>query len=344
LQTDLKIGYAFSRELWLYHYGVYYKLLSNRQLWVGLLYRNEIGHRPTILNPPRFNPTMWNLFDKTDPLDYYRMKGFRVQVDAGLIKQTTLSLAYQDFRQFSESNTTDYSIFGRNHEYRGNPAIIDGTLRSICVGFSYDSRPRARIKGKDALKNLPLFTGFAVGAEVASPELIENDFDFVRYSLSARHTGRVILPGLASLEIYAGGSSRILPPQMYFTVDYTYKVAGEGMFYRTVGSKNFSGNRVAALYLSNDFGPWFFQKSGLPLVRQIPLSISIHGGAFWTDFRHHAVQAGDDEIATAPRAYSELGFSIGRILIRPLSYRLSFTWQLSHYDTNRFAFCLGFDL
>ena len=291
-----------------------------------------------------FNPTWFNLLFKSDPLDYYREKGFAFQVSAQLMKQTQMRVKYNDFQQFSENINTNYSLFEKNKEYRENPAIDDGTLRSISVTINYDSRPLAKIKGKDYIKNLKLYTEFGIGMEVASPSLIDNDFDYMRYFLHVKHSGHIILPGVACVELYAGSSDRILPSQKYYTVDFTYKIVGDGMYYRTAWDNNFAGDRVAALYFSNDFGPWLFQQSGLPLVRNIPFSISFFGGMFWTDFRNRPARIIDDNIVTAQRAYSEIGFSIGRIELPPAIYRLDFAWQLSQYDTHKFAVCLGLDL
>ncbi len=337
-----KLGRAFSRELWRYRSVAYYRLSDRPEVWTGMRVRDEITSRPTILNSPRFNPTMWNLFGKNDPLDYYRERGFLAYVSAGLTKKTTFDVMYQDCRQSSEAKTTEYSFTMQDDTYRDNPAILQGTLRSLATYLRYDSRPHAKIKGREAIKNTKLFTLAEAGVEAASPDLIDNDFDFVRYYVRLKHTGHVVLPGIATLDSYVGASSRSLPPQRYFTVDFTYKFVSEDMFFKTVGGSNFSGNRAAALYLSNNFGPWLFRKSGLPLIKQIPLSLSIYGGAFWTDFRNHPAQSGDEAIRIAPKAYSEIGFAIGRI--PPFNNRLTFTWQMSDYDTNRFQFGLGIDL
>ena len=100
--------------------------------------------------------------------------------------------------------------------------------------------------------------------------------------------------------------------------------------------------RHIALYLANDFGRWLFRQSRLPLIKHIPLSVTIYGGAFWTDFRGHPAQPGDAEVNIASKAYTEIGFGIGRI--PPLNLKFTFTWQLSDYDTNDFNFGFGFGL
>jgi hypothetical protein len=342
MELEIKTGYAFSRKHWQHHYTVAYRLWDRRRIYVGVGYRDEIRHRPVILASPGFNPASWNLFSKADPLDYYLERGIALYVAADLIRKARAWLIYRDYRQSSEVNNTEYSFFDRHKEYRSNPGIVDGKLRSFSTKLKYDSRGRARIKGREAILSSPLYTQLEIGAEVASPDVVDNDFDFVRYYSHLKRTGSSPLPGLTTIEVFVGGSDRTLPPQKYFTVDYTYRFLGEGMFFRTVGENNFAGSRVAALYLANDFGTWFFQQSRLPLIKRIPLSLTLYGGAFWTDFRGHPAQPGDEEVNTASKAYSEIGFGIGRI--PPLNLKFTFTWQLSDYDTNNFTTGLGFGL
>lgn len=351
MQTEFRTGYAFSRKLWQYGLAVAYKISLVPRIWLGLSYRDEMTHRPTILNshhfnttPRRFNPAFWNLIDKADPLDYYREESIRPYAIASLTNHTDLVVSYRKARQYSEENHTDFSILARDKHYRTNPAIVNGTLRSFTADIRYDSRPPVRIKGKEAIRLSPLSTIASFGAEITSPELTDSDFDFIRYYAHTQHSGKTILPGVTTLELFAGGSEGTLPPQEFFTVDFTYKFFGEDMFYKTVGAHNFSGDCAAAWYISNNFGHWIFRRSGLPLIKDIPLSISIYGGMFWTDFRNHAPEPDDDAVDTAEHPYSEIGFSLGRIRIPPVSYKVTFTWQLSNHDTNKFAFGLGLQI
>jgi hypothetical protein len=111
------------------------------------------------------------------------------------------------------------------------------------------------------------------------------------------------------------------------------------MDFKTLGETNFKGSRAAYYYINHDFGKWLFRESGLPLIKDIPFSLSIYGGSFWTDFDDHPIMPGDDPVRIAPRMYSEIGFGMGQI--PPLSMRLFFSWQLSDYDTHRFTLSVG---
>ena len=75
------------------------------------------------------------------------------------------------------------------------------------------------------------------------------------------------------------------------------------------------------------------------MIRDIPFSVGVFGGAFWTDFKNHTAQVGDDLICVSPKAYSEIGFQIGRI--SPLSFTVDFTWRLSDHNTEKFSLDIG---
>jgi hypothetical protein len=102
-----------------------------------------------------------------------------------------------------------------------------------------------------------------------------------------------------------------------------------------MADKNFSGSRAVCLYFNHDFGRRLFQKSGLPVIENIPISISVYGGMFLSDFEYHPGALMITNATIAQKSYREIGFGIRELL--PLHIRFDFTWQLSDFDTNRFA-------
>jgi hypothetical protein len=136
-----------------------------------------------------------------------------------------------------------------------------------------------------------------------------------------------------------------VPPQRYVTVDFgmqtlTYQRNG----FNTLREANYTGTRGALVAVQHDFDRLLFAKSGLPLIRQLPFTFSVHGGVFWTDFIDHLASPGDSLFATARKPYSELGFGLGNItpFLSPFNLAVHFTWQLSAYPTNRFRLGFGF--
>jgi len=338
-KLQLKSGYAFSGKYWQHYYGFVYTLSQHRKLTIGAEYHDEIRRRPTVISSSQTNPTFMAITNKTDPFDYYLEKGFHFSLTTKVVNRTKVTIAYQDYNQYSVSNNTEYSMFRETKKHRLNPAIVDGKLRSISGRFVYDSRARWKNKGEEWILFSPTYALFSIGAEVASPDFIENDFYFVRYHASLYRRQRIPGIGVSRIGVYAGASDKTLPPQKYFTVDFGAGVTDGKTYFKTLGEKNFSGSRALTVYAYHDFGRRLFRKSRLPLIKDIPFSLSVHGGAFWTDFKGHPTQPDDGDVRFARKPYSEIGFGLGKIT--PLDLKVYFTWQLSDYETNGFAFTIG---
>ncbi|UCE23657.1 MAG: carboxypeptidase-like regulatory domain-containing protein [Candidatus Zixiibacteriota bacterium] len=331
-----KSGYAFDARIWQHEYGFKYLFDKRRKISAGVIYRDEVRTRPTIFATPNGNATFMALLDKTDSYDYYREKGYSVAVGTKLWDKTRLTLSYNDFDHRSIQNNTEYSLFRISKEHRPNPAIVEGDLRSLEASFEYDSRQLFRSKGRDRKLESPSYTRFKLGAEYASSNLIDNDFDFTRYYASLRHTWRTFGWGRSALYLYAGASDRDLPPQKYFVVDFDAGLTERRLFMHTLSENNFGGSRVFAAYTSHYFGRKLFQKTGLPLIKSIPLSLGIYGGVFWADFKGNPHHPGDEDIRIAPTPYGEIGFSLGRFIPWGFfsGFALDFTWQLSAYNSD----------
>ncbi|MEW5924152.1 MAG: DUF5686 family protein, partial [Candidatus Zixiibacteriota bacterium] len=341
LDIAFKTGWAFEGEYWQHRYAVDYTISRQHYLKVGMEYRDLIERRPTIISSPAFNPTFFSLLNRYDNLDYYHERGFAFDIETKLLNQTRLLLGYRDFDQYSVSNNTTFSLMDNGEPHRINPGIEDGKLRAVNAQFTWDSRPLMKTKNRiTRLSALPSIV-FRAGVEYASPEFIDNDFEYSRYYLALERRQRTLGLGITSLSVYAGGSEKILPPQRYFTIDF----GGEDMVadrsFKTLGEHNFIGNRVGMIYMNHNFGQILFKKSGLPLIKDIPYSLCLHGGVFWTDF-HNQSQAPDDIFSmTASKPYGEIGFGIGQLPL--LNMKLIFTWQLSDYNTEDFSIDVGID-
>lgn len=341
LGIHLKTGWAFSREYWQHNYGFDYTLSERQRLKVGLEYHDEIVHRPTVISRENANYTFQAVTNKSNPFDYYLEKGFKLKLETKLLNHTRLALSFCDYDQFSVSNSTEYSLFRKNKKYRTNPPITDGKMRSIGVDFIWDSR--RLMKSKD--EEIPLYTRryiiLKVGVEYASSDFIDNDFDFRRYYVSIKHRQPTLGLGRSSILLYAGASDGALPPQRYFTVDFGDVMPGSGTTFETVGESNFAGNRVAVVYLEHDFGRILFRKSRLPLIRGFPYSLSVHGGQFWTEFKNHENQPGDEKVLTAGKPFQEIGFGLGNLPL--MNMKIRFTWKLSDHKAEIFSFGMDFE-
>ncbi len=345
LDVRLNTGYAFEAERWEHQYGLTYHLHRERRTTVGFDYLNRVVRRPTIMSNANRTYAFWSLMAMIDPLDYYRNEGFQVFASTKLVDYTSLSVTYRDFQQFSMPATTDYSVF-KNDSVRFNPAINDGKLRSVAAEFTFDSRKLLKNKRRFERIDSPQYSLFKAGIEYASPDFIDNDFDFRRYWVSLFRSQRTLGLGLTSLYMYAGASDGDLPPQKYFTVDFGDQYLTDAGDFLTFNERNFAGSRSLVIRGKHEFRNRLWVASGLPLVKDIPFWLSVHGGVCWSDFENHSYQAGDELVNVAGKPYSEIGFGLGNLtpFIAPFNLAVYFTWQLSDYDTSDFNFSLGLQL
>lgn len=333
LDLHLRSGYAIDGEYWEHQYGLQYQLLEKPRLHVNFEYHDMIAHRPNVFTPSGFNPSFISLMAKYDQLDYFLEKGFAIGFDIRPLRKTTLAVSYHDYNQYSTANSTNFSLFRGDVDHRSNPKIGDGKLRSVTTSLRWDDRALMKNKGRELVIGGIPYTIAEAGIEYADPDMIDNDFDFRRYYVSLRRVGRLLGLGITSLYGYAGGSDGILPPQRYFTVDYAGELFPENLSFKTLGENNFCGDRAAAVYAEHNFGSMLFRRSGIPLIRDIPLSLSVHGGVFWTEFERYASDA--ESVWTARKPFGEIGFAFGNL---PMGIKLYVTWQLSDYDTETFSF------
>jgi len=344
LTTKLETGYAFDAKLWQHRYGLEYRLNNIPEVSIGGEYRKQVTKR-TVLHHPfaDLSNTAGALYDGHDPDDYYLKEGFTLNIKGSPVRKTRVELSYNDYLESSLAKTTDFTLddwfdSDKNDsivDHRDNPAIMDGRLRSVGANFSWDNRPL--IKDKGIVKKLPIteYTAFGLGIEVADPDLIDNDFEFTRMTATAFRRQRFFNLGITNIFVTAGWSDKFLPPQHYFTQDF-----GEGFMisrlrFKTLGNKTFLGDRAVSFYVDHNFGRTLFMKSGIPLVKDIPFSLGVHGGGFLTRFEHQPGIFYDEHYLAAKNWYREFGFSITGITIFDIG--VYFTWQLSDYNTNDFS-------
>jgi hypothetical protein len=256
---------------------------------------------------------------------------------------TQLDLAFNDVAQSNLSVVTDYSLFDVQRPQRPNPDIAEGRLRSATAAFTYDSRPWLRSKGRD--RQLAAFpsTRFTIALELSLPDL-GSDFAFRRYSFRFQHSQRTAGLGRTTIGAAGGIATGTVPPQRYFTVDFGLAWLGfENGGFSTLAETNFSGTRVAMVTLGHDFDRLLFRKSHIPGLSSLPFTLTVHGGAFWTDFANHVPVPGDERISTAVRPYVEAGFGIGNLtpFLAPFNFAIFATWQLSSHPTRGTRIGLG---
>ena len=343
LQLEVKSGYAFDAKLYQYKVGLRYQFPGRQRLAVNGEYRREVAQRET-LNQGNYNSTFESLFFKYDPVSYYYQRGGSVSLELVPIQHFKLTGRVGDYTQRSLSNATDFSYFNRDDEYLVNPSIEEGKLRLLTGSLEFDSRKLWRNKGRDHRISSPQYTTARFTAELSSPDLLSSDFDYRRYYVKIYRRQRTLGLGNTHINLFAGSSTRTLPPQSHYQlVDYAGVVAGENAAFMTLSDDRVAGDRAAYFYVNHEFGQYLFKKSGIPLIKSIPFTLGVHGGALWTSFENNDPQDDGRGYFEARKPYSEVGFSLGNLtpFLSILNFGVYFTWQISDYDTNNFVARVG---
>ncbi len=343
LVVDTKLGYDIGSETWQYRAGGQVRLSEERRMYLGASYGDETVSRPTLISN-RYNPTFRALFTRVDPLDYYRQRGLHVTFRTKLLDLTELELGYDDQRQWSLDTLPGTSYRSQRYAPRGNPPIAPGRLRTASATLSWDSREMVRSRRGTYRLDPMRWTRITGGFEIAPRSAFAEAYSYRRFTLEITRAQPLLGWGTTTVSAVGGIATGFTPPQRYFTVDFGMDVlVVEGSGFRTLSRTNYYGNRAAVLTLRHDFGRLLFARSVLPLVRDLPFTLSVQGGLFWAAFVDHAPFAGDTMLASAPTPYSELGFSLGNLtpFLSPFNLAASFTWQLSSYATRRFRLGLG---
>jgi hypothetical protein len=344
-----KLGYAEGSHQWEYRFGGLVRLLDSQRLWIGATYHDETLYRPT-LAADDIRATYGALFWRSDPLDYYRDRGLVVLLNTKVFDFTELNLRFNDLQQSSLGVVTDYSVFSVTRPQRDNPAITDGNLRSFSGSVAYDSRQMLRTDGQDFYVRMLTRTRVTFNFEVSDPAVVASAFNFRRYTLRLERRQRFFNLGLTTITAAGGISQGVLPPQRFFIVDFGMQApigVDLGLLppalqyggFNTLSQANFGGTRAGLITVRHDFDRLLFAKSGIPVIRTLPCTFSVHGGVFWTQFVGQQPAPGDS-LLEARTPYSEVGFGLGNLtpFLAPFNFAARFTWQLSHYATSRFQF------
>lgn len=337
--AEYQIGYAFSFERWAHRLRLGYVVPGRGRLEFWGQYRDQVVRRPTLITPDSMSTTLTAIVNKTDQFDYYHEKGFAGNISVHPLSHVQLSLGLASYEQSSTDTNTQFSIARSTKKQPNNPRIVDGNHRSLTGEWRYDSRKLIRNMNQVIpVWSLPM-TIASVSVKYSSPDFLQSDFDYRRYAAWLYHSRRVLGLGYSTIYAYAGSFDGTLPPQEYFTVDFGSRMITSEISFKTLGERNFAGNRAAAIYWNHSFGKILLSKSHIPLLEDFPFGLSAHGGVFWTDLNRAAGQPDDDLIWQARKPYTEIGFGISRLL--QFDLELFFSWQLSDYDTNDFSFHIG---
>lgn len=312
-RTDLTAvgGYGFADRMWKYDLSVSYDLPFADGVTVGGRVFRRLANREEENIYSRFEVTLGALLYRDDYRDYYLSEGWHGFVKWKVNSYLGAEIKYNDEQQTSVRKNTDYSIFSQSYDYRDNPAINDGRMRSVDLSVNADTR-----KDFDTGMSMQSDEGSsywvgAAAAEVSSQRYLNSSFSFSRFHLSLMRHQMTFASGFLNLWVIGGTAESQLPLQRMFEIQAAYGGYSEQQVLSTLSTQRLLSDKIVVAGIEHDFPSTLFRWSNIPVVRDAWFDVTL--------FAHGATAAGF-------RPMAEAGFGLVNII--PF-IRADFTWGIA---------------
>jgi hypothetical protein len=259
-----------------------------------------------------------------DYRDYFRRDGYGINIGYATQRDYItgqLKVGYLADEYKSMENQTEWSLFGGNKQFRPNPAIDDGKMRSILTTAGF-STATTTIYGPEGWSMLAT-------AEIADKDL-GGLFTFNRYVVDIRRYQPLGRYDNLNIRVRVGSSEGALPLQKTFEIGGLGTVQGYPF-------KGEMGNRMilmnAELIVNGDFlgdlsfwPSWLMRGINFLVLTDAGLVRTVDNGALWT--------SGFDGVRL-----SEFRHDVGAgIASRSGAFRMAFVWRTDRSEPARFIF------
>lgn len=329
LSLTAKAGYGLSDDRLKYALGATVRLHDGSALATGLQVYDDIAHFHDELQLDALGVSLTSLFAKSDPRDYYSVRGFTGFVEASPLDAWMVRLRYRDEQHRSVVQTTDYSFFFRDRSYRAQPEASEGRLRALAF--------ETRLGGEPIPFNIASRDFLELELERSPGRSLASDFDYTWLRVSGEYSvadflRRSLFPPTLIVRASLGASWGAVLPQRLFSLPSS--VAGFGPIGVLRGSRvrEFGGTQIVTVAVEQNFRSVPFLLLDIPFLYKNGIELMVHG-AF---ARSWARQGSGTEDLETRGWYAEAGAGIGKIFgfIRcDLTYRF--------YDPTRFVFTVA---
>lgn len=271
-----EIGYGFENKDLRYQIGGQLSTLSSLNLFLGGEYHDFTDTQDAWLVSESENSAN-ALFVKKDFLDYYRRKGFSFFAVQEFTRDFKVKVEYRNDDYSNMLNMSNWSLFRGGHDFRLNPLINEGNMRSLIFSVNLDTRYDARVPESGwYLNGTAEFAGQVAGQE------LNGDFNFDRYIIDLRRYQTLSYSESLDFRLRVGSGRGNVPEQFLFDLGgistlpgYHFKeFTGDRMVmfnseYRTDGEFLFDDiwflNLFHYILFANTGLAWFAQDTSSPL-------------------------------------------------------------------------------
>lgn len=276
--------------------------------------------------------TLNSLISKYDVSEYYYSKGVSLSYFGDILPSVSLRGGIKFHEDRSAVNTTEFSIWATDRNYRYNRPVYEADFRILSGGFRFDSRDyiedgyfRRRIsQGKSYLV-------FDATVNWSSDDLLKSALNFTVYDLEMRgflrtfeNTGlRYRIKG-----IYTDGS---LPFQMLYSLPSNAELTSRAFSFRVIRPNEYVSDRYFAAFFEHNIGNFPFRLIGFP---QVGLNFNLFANLGISKNSDRAEVLLKNSAKTLPRMYIETGFGVSYGLL-PIT--LDFAFNLNNENLPKFA-------
>lgn len=295
-------GYGFSDNIFKMNFLGTKFLDEKRSYGVGFEVYRKLDNSPDgNFYHPLLN-SLTSLIGRNDYRDYFLASGWRLFSVLKPINNLKCEIGFNSEWHKSLFVKSDFSFISLGNDFRNNPQIKDGKIRS----FTFKSR----IGQEPVFLNLIPINAVEIAIEHSTPNVLKSDFDFTSYSFSATYNFRTFLQShlfspVMRLALSAGSSFGKLPPQKLFTLDSRLSGIAPFGVLKTAGVKEFVGDKFISLNVEHNFRSIPFLALGIPFFYKRHTELILHGSVAQGWFNKTSITNG---------WYYEAGIGIGKIL------------------------------
>jgi len=311
INFSIGTGYNTGQKNWSFLAELLFRFGSKNHFHSSFKYEAGTESRYTSETYTLFLSSFPPLFARPDYFDYYWQEGALVDFGYRLRAiNTVFSIGVSSYKQKSLSKSTDFNIIGSGYEQRENPAIIDGTMRSLIFKVEYgDDFIPLGIVGQNR---------FSLLIEHSNPSIISSDFDFTKYNMSLdlridTFLKRRLLPNALDIHLTAGYSTGKLPLQRYGIVDGSFEVFSPYSVLKSRRSRPYEGEHYLGIFWEHNFRTVPFELINFDFLVEKGIGIIVFGGHGRSWISEQSISELTFEPAYTSHMHNETGFSINNI-------------------------------
>ena len=228
-------GYGFGQNKWQYKLGInkwFFSQTDNRLEIGGEIFDFNDTKDFWIITP--FENSLSAFLIHEDFQDFYRVDGYKIYASLNFTIFLQFALAYNENRYESLENKVEWALFGGKKKFDKNPAVDEGSVKSITGNIYLDTRDN---------KDNPRSGWYALFSGETSNSGLNSDFSFNQYNMEIRRYQPLSRYERLDIRLMAGTAQGFLPFQKSYDLGGIGSIRGAG--FKQIRSQRYNGNVIA---------------------------------------------------------------------------------------------------